>query len=549
MGKTGGATSWLTAVKRAFRSPTKDNNNSKDSDKTNNTNTSRTRRKLDHHHQQQQQFEQEKKSERRRWLFRKQQPQPHSGINNEAVAKDAAAMSECIAPKTPVLPAEQRHAIAVAAATAAAAEAAVATAKAAVEIIRLTQPPPSSSTAFFKQNLAAKAIQSAFRGYLARKALIALKGIVKLQALIRGQNVRKQANMTLKCMQALLRVQARVRDQRARLSHDGRRSMFAETTNLWESKYLKDVRDRNSRSREGSCVTDDWRDCPRTLEELEAILKARNESALAHEKSLSFAFSQQNKILESDREDSDVADNRGSYLDRWMATKQWESSSRASTDYHRRDSIKTVEVDSLKAPSHSTPSNGRRSRCQSPIHHRHAARPRSPQVRPASPRCLADEKSYSTANTPSLRSSAAGQRLTGSRYSTSTASNDRSGPIPNYMASTESAKARIRSQSAPRQRPSTPERERSGGSAKKRLSYPIPDPYCVNFGFGCNPSNMNPNQGQGQGQGQNLNMRSPSFKSVQAGYVGMEEQSNYTESIVGGEISPCSTTDLRRWLR
>lgn len=60
--------------------------------------------------------------------------------------------------------------------------------------------------------------------------------------------MRKQANMTMKCMQSLLRVQARVRDQRARLSHDaGRRSMFAESTNLWESKYLRDIRERKSR--------------------------------------------------------------------------------------------------------------------------------------------------------------------------------------------------------------------------------------------------------------------------------------------------------------
>lgn len=49
-------------------------------------------------------------------------------------------------------------------------------------------------------------------------------------------------------MQALVRAQDRVRaDQRARLSHDGgRRSMFAETNSLWESKYLHDIRDRKS---------------------------------------------------------------------------------------------------------------------------------------------------------------------------------------------------------------------------------------------------------------------------------------------------------------
>lgn len=242
-----------------------------------------------------------------------------------------------------------------------------------------------------------------------------------------------------------------------------------------------------------------------------------------------------------------------------MEAKQCESRSRASMD-HKRDSIKTVEVDSLKTTSsYSSANGGRRSRCQSPIHrqpqpptavsasprhHRSLASPATPrtrtppppQIRPASPRCLKEEKSYSTANTPSLRASTPRSNSNILRYSTSGNDGGGGGSIPNYMAATESAKARIRSQSAPRQRPATPERER-GGSARKRLSYPIPEPYCVNFGFGCN--------------GFSQNLRSPSFKSVQAGYVGMEEQSNYscyTESI-GGEISPCSTTDLRRWLR
>ncbi|XP_042023238.1 protein IQ-DOMAIN 17-like isoform X2 [Salvia splendens] len=485
MGKKG-STSWLTAVKRAFRSPTKDS----DAD------SKSCRRKVEHHRHD----DQAKKSERRRWLFRK-----HSN-NNTA--------------EPPVMPPQQRHVIEVAAATAAAAEAEVATAKAAVEMIRM-----SSNAA-----VSARVIQTAFRGYLARRALVALKGIVKLQALIRGQNVRKQANMTMKCMQSLLRVQARLRDHRARLSHDaGRHSMFAETTNFRDSsKYL---RHRNSRSTEGSCVTDEWRpalECPRTLEELEAILKARNEAALVNEKFLAFAFAQQNNPVDSDRSayngDESELDNRTNWLDKWMATKQWETTSRSSTDY-RRDSIKTVQIDSLKT------TNTRRSLCQSPIHRNSTASPhhrllapstpslasrtRSPQIRPPS---------YSTANTPSLRSVYRVNTVAGAQK-------------PNYMAATESAKARIRSQSAPRQRPSTPERERGGSAARKRLSYPVSEPYCVNFGFGCNKVGQN--------------QRSPSFKSVQAGYVGMEEQSNYsyyTESI-GGEISPCSTTDLRRWLR
>lgn len=102
--------------------------------------------------------------------------------------------------------------------------------------------------------------------------------------------------------------------------------------------------------------------------------------------------------------------------------------------------------------------------------------------------------------------------------------------LPNYMAATESAKARLRSQSAPRQRPATPEREKGGanGSAKKRLSFPVPpDPY-----------------------GYSQNLRSPSFKSVAGRYVPdlRSNVSSCNESL-GGEISPSSTTDLRRWLR
>lgn len=48
-----------------------------------------------------------------------------------------------------------------------------------------------------------------------------MKGVVRIQALVRGRQVRKQAAVTLRCMQALVRVQARVRARRVRMSIEG----------------------------------------------------------------------------------------------------------------------------------------------------------------------------------------------------------------------------------------------------------------------------------------------------------------------------------------
>ncbi|XP_062074702.1 protein IQ-DOMAIN 17-like isoform X2 [Humulus lupulus] len=556
--KTGTTTSWLTVVKRVFRSPTKDDNGKKSC------------RRRDENREIEEEKEEEEKRDKRRWLFRKpalhhidepREPKSNKNLNPVMVA------------------AEKSHAMAVAAATAAAAEAVAATAQAAVEIVRLTRHSSSINEHYY----AAVVIQTAFRGYLARRALRALKGLVKLQALVRGQNVRKQAKLTLKCMQALVRVQDQVRHQRARLSLEGssssssrrRKSMFDEIScSLWDSTYLQDIRNRLSLSRETSRGAEyDWDYCPQTNEDIEAKLQNRKEASLKREKALAYAFS--HKIWRSGKNPSagneEELEERSKWLDRWMATKQWEN-----TSEQRRDTniIRTVEVDtsatsgslsSCSVPNfrkqhlhHQQPHKAQQpgphvgpniSSSSSPIHRAQYTVPFSQysspatpspskpkplklKLRSASPRCSKEEKCYSAAHTPNIGSGPT----------------CRFGSVPNYMAATESAKARARPLSAPRQRPSTPERDQRGGggtgcgSAKKRLYYPVlelQNDAAGNGGCGSFCSTTTTSQ----------QLRSPSFKSVQNGFYGMESLSScYTESLIGRDLSPCSTTDLR-WLK
>ncbi|XP_059459840.1 protein IQ-DOMAIN 32 isoform X2 [Corylus avellana] len=90
-------------------------------------------------------------------------------------------------------------------------------------------------------------IQAAIRGFLGRIMLLKLKNVVKLQAAVRGHLVRSHAVGTLRCVQAIVKMQALVRARYARLSLegsrpekklDGKHEEDNENSKTWEKENL-----------------------------------------------------------------------------------------------------------------------------------------------------------------------------------------------------------------------------------------------------------------------------------------------------------------------
>ncbi|XP_009626665.1 protein IQ-DOMAIN 2-like [Nicotiana tomentosiformis] len=398
------------------------------------------------------------------------------GKEKQTLPDSSTVVTATVSPPRPAPPVEEvkfdeveeeqtKHAYSIAVATAAAAEAAVAAAHAAAEVVRLTTVNQFAGKS--NEEVAAIRVQTAFRGYLARRALRALRGLVRLKSLVDGPTAKRQTANALKCMQASSRVQSQISSRRIRMLEENR-------------ALQRQLMQKHAKELESLRRGEEWDDSLQTQEQVEASLLSKYEAAIRRERALAYSYSHQQTWKKSSRSanllfmDPTNPQWGWSWLERWTGARPWETQSLSEKECKNDQmSVRSMSItggeiarafarhqlNSELPSSPTTPSKP-------------AASVTARKLKSASPRVSAinqdddDARSmFSVQSERNRRHSIAGSSI---RDDESLAS---SPSVPSYMASTKSAKAKTRLQSPLGVENGTPEKG-SAGPVKKRLSYP-----------------------------------------------------------------------------
>ncbi|XP_076917231.1 protein IQ-DOMAIN 2-like [Bidens hawaiensis] len=169
-----------------------------------------------------------------------------------------------------------------------------------------------------REEAASIRIQTAFRGYLARRAVRALRGLVRLKTLIEGPTGNRQTTTTLKCMQNLSRVQCQINSRRIRMSEENQ-------------AFHRQLLQKQAKELEISQMGEEWNDSLQSKEQIEAKLLSKYEATMRRERAMAYSFSHQQQWKKSTRTtnllfmDPTNPQWGWSWLERYMAGRPWET--------------------------------------------------------------------------------------------------------------------------------------------------------------------------------------------------------------------------------
>lgn len=184
------------------------------------------------------------------------------------------------------------------------------------------------------EDIAAIRIQTAFRGFKARKYIRRTKAIVRFKVLSEKQTVTKQASTALSHIHSWSKIQAQIRSRRQCMVIEGR---------IKQKKLENDLK-LEAKLHE---LEVDWCGGSETMEEILARIQQREEAAVKRERAMAYAFSHQWRANTNSDHGKGAYELRQancgwSWKERWIAARPWESRLPAQSISPKKDQSRQV---------------------------------------------------------------------------------------------------------------------------------------------------------------------------------------------------------------